>query len=179
VSVAAPLRFQPVAIDREATRGLLPQRPPLLLVDVIRGLGAGPRPALQASFAVALDQPVLAGHFPGRPLWPGSYTIEGLAQSCALLGGLLAARAAGAAPWPLPPGWVIDPGLVVPAAGSAALLCAVDVKLLVPIAPPAELFYEVALTHVVGAILRFEVEALCARRAVARGALSVTLGDAR
>jgi 3-hydroxyacyl-[acyl-carrier-protein] dehydratase len=179
MSASAPLRFEPVALGREATHALLPQRPPLLLVDVIRGLGVGTRPALQASFAVALDLPVLAGHFPGRPLWPGSHTIEGLAQSCALLGGLLAAHAAGAAPWPLPAGWVIDPGLASPVAGGAGMLCAVDVKLLLPIVPPAELLYEVALTHVVGAILRFEVEALCARRSVARGVLSVTHGDAR
>lgn len=166
-------RFEPVSVTREATHALLPQRPPLLLVDRIRGLGRGPLPALQASFRVTGDEPVLAGHFPGRPLWPGSHTIEGLAQCCALLGGLLGAHAAGGAPVQLPASWAASGAGATHAAGAAALLCAVDVKLLAPVVPPVELLYEVALTHVVGAIARFDVEALCARRAVARGVLSV------
>jgi hypothetical protein len=56
------------------------------------------------------------------------------------------------------------------------MLCAVDVKLLQPVVPPAELFYEVALAHVVGALARFDVEAVWQQRSVARGALTVAWG---
>jgi 3-hydroxyacyl-[acyl-carrier-protein] dehydratase len=172
---ALPAVFDVVSVTPEETRALLPQRPPLLLVDALCGLGRGPQPALRASYRVTGDEAVLAGHFPGRPLWPGSYTIEGLAQTCALLGGLLGAHGLGKAPLPLPATWVVS---TEDTAAGAALLCAVEVKLLSPVVPPAGLIYEVVLTHVVGAIARFEVEASCARRSVARGTLSVAHGGA-
>ena len=178
MSRSAPQIFDAVSVTREATQALLPQRPPLLLVDVICGLGRGPQPALRASYRIAGDEPVLAGHFPGLPLWPGSYTIEGLAQSCALLGGLLGAHALGNAPLALPATWVTGVEGVPAAAPFSPLLCAVDVKLLHPVVPPAELLYEVVLTHVVGAICRFDATALCERRAVAHGVLSVASSEA-
>jgi len=177
MSRAAPQRFDPVSVPREATHALLPQRPPLRLVDAIRGLGRGPQPALRASYRVSGDEPVLAGHFPARPLWPGSYTIEGLAQSCALLGGLLGAHALGRAPLALPATWVTGAEGTPAGDPLPRLLCAVDVKLLHPVIPPTELLYEVVLTHVVGAICRFEVTALCERRVVASGSLSVAQGE--
>ena len=178
MSRSLPQLFDAVSVTREATHALLPQRPPLLLVDAICGLGRGPQPALRASYRVMADEPVLAGHFPGRPLWPGSYTIEGLAQGCALLGGLLAAHARGHAPLALPSSWVAGAEGMPASDAFSPLLCAVDVKLLHPVTPPSELLYEVVLTHVVGAICRFEVTALCDRRAVAHGVLSVAQGEA-
>ena len=165
-----PVLFDSVSLTREATHALLPQRPPLLLVDALCGLGRGPRPSLRASYRITGEEPVLAGHFPGRPLWPGSYTIEGLAQSCALLGGLLGAHALGCAPLPIPVSWAIS---AEDSGAGASLLCAVDVKLRSPVVPPSDLTYDVMLTHVVGTICRFEVEASCGVRSVARGTLSV------
>ena len=162
--------FAPVDVDREQTQALLPHRPPLLLVDAIRALGSGKQPALRASYCIRGEESVLAGHFPGRPLWPGAYTIEGLAQSCALLGGLLGAAAAGRAPVPLPQSWqppATRPGVEWP------LLAAVHVKLLHAVTPPSELIYEVVLTHVLDAIHRFDVEVVCGRNLVASGTLSV------
>jgi 3-hydroxyacyl-[acyl-carrier-protein] dehydratase len=165
-----PTAFAEVSIGREQTQALLPHRPPLLLVDEIRALGTGPRPALRASYRIRADEPVLAGHFPGRPLWPGAYTIEGLAQTCALLGGLLGAASAGQAPVALPPAWQAA-GAHAP--GQWPLLAAVHVKLLHAVTPPAELIYEVVLTHVLDAIHRFDAEAVCGRQLVASGTLSV------
>jgi 3-hydroxyacyl-[acyl-carrier-protein] dehydratase len=162
--------FEPVNLGREQTHALLPHRPPLLLVDEIRALGSGPQPALRASYRIAADEPVLAGHFPGRPLWPGAYTIEGMAQTCALLGGLLAAVAAGRAPLALPRAW--STAAARPSA-DWPLLAMVHVKLLSAVTPPAELIYEVVLTHVIDAIHRFDAEVVCGRDVVASGTLSV------
>lgn len=160
-------RFTPFELGAAQAQELLPQRPPLLLVEDIVGLGEGARPALRARYTIRGDEPVLQGHFPGRPLWPGTYTIEGLAQSCALLGALVAHPALQKR---LPTSW----SAAVPT-GGRGLLARADVKLTHPVVPPAELIYEVCLTHVVGALCRFEVEALVGRESVARGTLTVAL----
>ncbi len=62
---------------------LLPHRPPLLLVDKV--LGFEPGKSIHAIKLVSHDEPVLMGHFPGNPVWPGVYVIEGLAQTSAIL----------------------------------------------------------------------------------------------
>jgi 3-hydroxyacyl-[acyl-carrier-protein] dehydratase len=153
--------FVPLHLDRDAVSALLPHRPPLLLVDEVIALGAGGHPALRARYRVCGDEPVLQGHIPGRPTWPGTYTIEGLAQSCALVGGVFVTQ---------PNAW--DRSLSLPGAGSP-LLASVDVKLTRPVMPPAELLYEVVLTHVVDGIGRFDVEASVGGQSVARGTLLV------
>jgi 3-hydroxyacyl-[acyl-carrier-protein] dehydratase len=143
-----------VILDRAGVERLLPQRPPLLLVDRVLASTEGAEPRLVAALELHGDEAVLQGHFPGRPVWPGSYTIEGLAQSCALLGRLLA-KGEGDAPIPL------------------AFVAAVKVKLLRPVVPPALLTYRVAHTHVVGDIHRFAVEASVDSALVAQGTLDV------
>lgn len=149
-------------LDRSGVERLLPQRPPLLLVDRVLAISEGAEPRLVAALDLHGDEPVLQGHFPGRPLWPGSYTIEGLAQSCALLGRLLASGAGD------------QPTTAVP----LAFVAAVKVKLLRPVAPPASLTYRVAHTHVVGEIHRFAVEASVDGALVAQGTLDVLQGSA-
>lgn len=150
---------------RAEVTSLIPQRPPLLLVDRLAGVRGGPRFALAASLAITGDEPVLRGHFPGRPVWPGSHTIEGLAQTCALAGAL-AARA-GSDP---------VPGGSRPADGPRlALVVAVKVKLTGLVTPPARLDYFVELAHVVGDVSRFTVEASVGGDSVAAGSLDVLL----
>jgi 3-hydroxymyristoyl/3-hydroxydecanoyl-(acyl carrier protein) dehydratase len=109
---------------------------------------------------------VFRGHFPGRPIWPGSYTIEGLAQACALVGGLaggLTARDSAATP----------AAAVDSLSDGAAMVAAVKVKLLRPVVPPATLIYRVEHTHAVGDVHRFAVEASVDGVAVAQGTLDV------
>jgi 3-hydroxyacyl-[acyl-carrier-protein] dehydratase len=146
-----------VILDRYGVERLLPQRPPLLLVDRVLAASEGAEPRLVAALELHGDEAVFQGHFPGRPVWPGSYTIEGLAQSCALLGRLLAK------------GEGDEPLAAVP----LALVAAVKVKLLRPVVPPALLTYRVAHTHVVGDIHRFAVEASVDGVLVAQGTLDV------
>ena len=64
---------------------LLPHRPPFLLLDTIDELVPGER--VVARRRVAADDPVLAGHFPSNPVFPGVLQLEALAQAgaCAVL----------------------------------------------------------------------------------------------
>jgi 3-hydroxyacyl-[acyl-carrier-protein] dehydratase len=62
---------------------LLPHRPPLILVD--RVVGFTVNDSLLALKAITAHEPVFAGHFPGQPIFPGVYIIEGMAQASALL----------------------------------------------------------------------------------------------
>lgn len=64
-------------------RELLPHRYPLLLVDKI--LDLTPYKFLLASKNITMNEPVFQGHFPDRPIYPGVYLIEGLAQASAIL----------------------------------------------------------------------------------------------
>jgi 3-hydroxyacyl-[acyl-carrier-protein] dehydratase len=151
----------PRALDRAALAALLPQRPPFMLVDrVVAAAAPGrERPALAAELDISGAEEVLAAHFPGRPIWPGSYTLEGLAQACALAGALHRGhRGAGGAP--------------------LVLVAAVKVKLIAPITPPARLEYFVEETADLGNLRRFAVAAFVGGREVATGSLDVAMGEA-
>ncbi len=146
-----PRAFTPKVIDAEGVRALLPHRPPLLLVDGVDAISTQP-PALRAHKVIAAAEPVLAGHFPEQPLWPGVYTIEGLAQTCALLGALRESPAA---------------------EKIGAVLAAADVKLMQPVLVGQRLDYLVVWTHTVDTVFRFDVEASVSTRVVARGTLTL------
>jgi 3-hydroxyacyl-[acyl-carrier-protein] dehydratase len=62
--------------------GLLPHRPPFLFLDEIDDLVPGE--AVTARYRVRGTEPLLAGHFPGRPTFPGVLQIEALAQAGAV-----------------------------------------------------------------------------------------------
>ncbi len=74
--------------DREGERApepvlaLLPLRFPYLLID--RVLERGPERA-RALKNVSHNEWVFAGHFPGRPVLPGTLILEGMAQTAGLL----------------------------------------------------------------------------------------------
>jgi 3-hydroxyacyl-[acyl-carrier-protein] dehydratase len=61
---------------------LLPHRTPFLFVDAVDSYEPGAR--VQARFLVTGDEPVLAGHFPGNPIFPGVLQLEALAQAGAI-----------------------------------------------------------------------------------------------
>jgi 3-hydroxymyristoyl/3-hydroxydecanoyl-(acyl carrier protein) dehydratase len=73
---------------------LLPQRPPMLMVDGVEQFVPGPRPLLRAFRAISSGEPWLSGHFPGLPVWPGALIIEGIAQAGGLLRTLVGLEAA-------------------------------------------------------------------------------------
>jgi 3-hydroxymyristoyl/3-hydroxydecanoyl-(acyl carrier protein) dehydratase len=130
-------------VSRDEVWRWLPQRPPLLLV----------------------------AHFPMRPVWPGSYTIEGLAQACALAGALSLTTGrgpeAGGSADPSVEGRPGPPPLIV--------LAAIRIKLTGVVTPPARLDYFAEQVGQVGDLLRFAVEAAVGGRPVAAGTLDVAL----
>jgi 3-hydroxyacyl-[acyl-carrier-protein] dehydratase len=59
--------------------GLLPHRPPFRFVDAVEELQPGV--SIRARYRVTGDEPFLAGHFPGNPVFPGVLQLEALAQA--------------------------------------------------------------------------------------------------
>lgn len=178
-----PRHLRPLRLGTAAIRRLLPHRPPLLLVDAVSAY-AKEACGLRASRTITSAEPVFAGHFPDLWLWPGVYTIEGLAQSCALAGAIealergcaehgaeLAKVALQLERWePLPPeGQALLSGPL----SRAPMLASVDVKLLRPVFAGQRLEYEVARSHRVDPLHRFDVEGIVDGHLVARGTITV------
>lgn len=158
-------------LGRAEVEALLPHRPPLLLVETVEAYAAA-GPELWCSYPVSPQAPVLAGHFPGEPIWPGTYTIEGLAQACALaliidalarergdadLAAHVRARCASAERRP----------------SGSLLLVGVGVKLVRPVLPGDRIGYRVRATHRLDGLCRLEVSALARGGEVAVGQLTV------
>lgn len=68
-------------IGHEEILKLLPHRHPILLVD--RVLEVNDK-EIVAEKLVSGGEPVLQGHFPGNPVFPGVYLLEAMAQTAGL-----------------------------------------------------------------------------------------------
>jgi len=62
--------------------GLLPHRPPFRFVDAVDEFEPGA--SVRARYRVTGDEELLAGHFPGNPVFPGVIQLEALAQAGAI-----------------------------------------------------------------------------------------------
>ena len=76
---------EPRTIDLQGIMDLLPHRYPILLVDRI--LDYEPKAWIRGLKNVSFNEEVFQGHFPSRPVFPGVYIIEAMAQTggCLLL----------------------------------------------------------------------------------------------
>src|SRR4051794_32082207 len=68
--------------DSDSVVALLPHRPPFRFVDSVDALEPGV--SVRARYTVTGDEPFLAGHFPGNPVFPGVLQLEALAQTGAI-----------------------------------------------------------------------------------------------
>ena len=73
----------PITRDIRQVMAALPHRYPMLLVDRVAELVIDER--ITAIKAVSINEPVFAGHFPGRPIMPGVLIVEALAQAAGVL----------------------------------------------------------------------------------------------
>ncbi len=76
---------EPRTIDLQGILDLLPHRYPILLVD--RVLDFEPGQWIRGLKNISYNEQIFQGHFPARPVFPGVYILEAMAQTggCLLL----------------------------------------------------------------------------------------------
>ncbi|WP_026853983.1 3-hydroxyacyl-ACP dehydratase FabZ [Geothrix fermentans] len=76
---------EPRTIDLQGILDLLPHRYPILLVD--RVLDFEPGQWIRGLKNISYNEQIFQGHFPSRPVFPGVYVLEAMAQTggCLLL----------------------------------------------------------------------------------------------
>jgi beta-hydroxyacyl-ACP dehydratase FabZ len=76
---------EPRTIDLQGILDLLPHRYPILLVDRI--LDFEPKQWIRGLKNISFNEQIFQGHFPARPVFPGVYILEAMAQTggCLLL----------------------------------------------------------------------------------------------
>ena len=72
---------------KEQIELVIPHRSPFLLLDKVTLMETGKR--IVAELNVDASNPVFQGHFPGNPVLPGVYQVEGLAQTSGVLVGYM------------------------------------------------------------------------------------------
>ena len=114
--------INPKVIERSEIETLIPHRTPFLWIDRVEELEPGVR-CVAVKF-VDPENPVFAGHFPDKPILPGVFLIEAVAQTAGVMLGSAAQVVAGNK-------------------GGVALLAAVNrFKFLKPVTPGQELRVE-------------------------------------
>ena len=75
----------PNVLDLQAIMGLLPHRYPILLVDRILDFERGQW--IRGLKNISYNEQIFQGHFPKRPVFPGVFIVEAMAQTggCLLL----------------------------------------------------------------------------------------------
>jgi 3-hydroxyacyl-[acyl-carrier-protein] dehydratase len=110
-------------MERNEIETLIPHRPPFLWIDRVEELEPGVRCVAVKFVDPAI--PIFAGHFPTKPILPGVFLIEAVAQTAGVMLGSAAPQGSGKS------------------AGEAALLAAVNrFKFLKVVTPGQELRIE-------------------------------------
>lgn len=76
----APLGDSAPVLDRSGIEALVPHRGDALLLDRVTALDAV-RGTVVARYDLGRAAAVLAGHFPGHPVWPGVAQVEAIGQA--------------------------------------------------------------------------------------------------
>jgi len=141
-------------IDRSEIETMIPHRAPFLWIDRVEELEPGVR-CVAVKFVDPAD-PIFAGHFPARPILPGVFLIEAVAQTAGVMLGSAGPQASG---------------------GGVALLAAVNrFKFLRPVSPGQELRIETKRLTEVGKMACIGGTVWVDGEMVASGELSVVSG---
>ena len=81
-------RQSTVDLNRADLVRMLPHRDPMLLIDSVCSVSLSDA-TIHADRTIDPDDPVLAGHFPGAPVYPGALLVESMGQACLCLHHLL------------------------------------------------------------------------------------------
>src|ERR1700727_4063655 len=84
--------MNPRVIERSEIEMLIPHRPPFLWIDRVEELEPGVR-CVAVKFVDPAD-PIFTGHFPAKPILPGVFLIEAVAQTAGVMLGSAAPQAA-------------------------------------------------------------------------------------
>jgi len=147
---------KPRVIEQSEIETLIPHRPPFLWIDQVEELEPGVR-CVAVKF-VDPANPIFAGHFPAKPILPGVFLIEAVAQTAGVMMGSAASQAA-------------DKSM-----GGVALLAAVNrFKFLKPVTPGQELRIETKKLTEVGQLVCIGGTVWVRGEMVANGELSVVI----
>jgi 3-hydroxyacyl-[acyl-carrier-protein] dehydratase len=137
---------QPPPVCVKDPSSWIPHRPPILAVDEVDVEEPGRRGTGRRRWRA--DEPLLIGHFPGRPLVPGVALVEGIAQTAAIV--LLTRLGKG---------------------GGGVLADISRFRFKAPVVPPADVLYEVEVAGRFGNLCKVSGRALCGGAVVAEGEL--------
>jgi len=147
-----------VEYDINAIKKILPHRYPILLVDRVTELELNN--TIHAYKNITASEPVFEGHFPERPIYPGVYIIEGMAQA----GGILAFES--------------HAHEEVSMDGKIVYFMSIDkAKFRVPVVPGDRLEYRVRVTRKRGQVWQFEAKAYVDEKLVAEAELKAMVAD--
>ena len=79
-------------LERSEIETLIPHRPPFLWIDQVEELEPGLR-CVAVKFVDPVN-PIFAGHFPAKPILPGIFLIEAMAQTAGVMLGAATSEAA-------------------------------------------------------------------------------------
>ena len=69
-------------LTQEEIKQIIPHRDPMLLVSTVEEMVPGE--SIVTTFWVDPQREIFKGHFPAEPVLPGVYSVECMAQQCAL-----------------------------------------------------------------------------------------------
>jgi 3-hydroxyacyl-[acyl-carrier-protein] dehydratase len=141
-------------VDLDQLLELIPQRPPILMLDKVVDIVPGERGSGVRTFAA--EDPCFAGHFPGNPILPGVLTIEAFAQTALVVAVLDQTR-----------------GPVDASAGRLAK-CR-EIAFMKPILPGATVIFSIEIERRVGDFVFANGAALADGEAVALGKLTLKI----
>ena len=148
-------------IERAEIESMIPHRSPFLWIDRVEELEPGVR-CVAVKFVDPAD-PIFAGHFPAKPILPGVFLIEAMAQTAGVMLGSAAPQTA-------------DKSADKNSEGVALLAAVNRFKFLKPVTPGQELRVETKKLTELGRLVCIGGTVSVGGEMVATGELSVVAG---